>query len=120
MKLENIKLNFGIKALEWLNDHYKKIELEDGLEIGGAIIKVSIDKTVGDLGTLVKLIHAGTLTDKKVLSIEDIENELEKMEFEDIQELYNEVFTKFKNSPAVMYQANKMKWMDLMEEATKA
>lgn len=120
MELKKVELNFGIKALEWLNEHYEKVEVGNGVEIGAAVIRISVDKVSGNLGSLVKLIHAGTLTEKKVLGIEEIEKELDKMDFEDIQELYDEVFTNFKNSAPVMYQTQKMEWTEIVEEATKA
>lgn len=119
MKLNEVKLNFGIEALEWLDDHYEKIETAEGIELASSILQIATDKATGNLSSLSKLIHAGTLTNKKVLGIKEINNEINKLGFEEVDALYNEVFTNFKDSVPVMFRAKKMGWMELMEEAMK-
>lgn len=119
MKLNEVKLNFGIEALEWLDDHYEKIETAEGIDLSSSIVQIATDKVVGNLSSLSKLIHAGTLTNKKVLGIKEINNEINKLGIEEVDALYSEVFTNFKDSVPVMYRANKMGWMEMMEEAMK-
>lgn len=120
MNLKDTKLNFGIEALEWLDDHYEKIETQNGIELKASIMTIATDKAMGNLSTLSKLIHAGTLTSKKTLGIKEINKALEALNFDELQELFNKVFTNFVNSAPVMYRIKKLGWEEVIEDAEKA
>lgn len=120
MNLKDVKLNFGIEALEWLDDHYEKIETQNGIEIKASIMTIATDKAMGNLSALSNLIHAGTLTAKKTLGIKEINKALEALNFDELQGLFDEVFTNFANSAPVMYRIKKMGWEEVIEEAEKA
>lgn len=117
MNLKNVKLNFGIEALEWLDKHYEKIETPEGITFSGVIPAVILDIIGGNLPTLSKLIHAGTLNAKKVLGIQEINKAIEELSADEIEELFNRVFTTFANSAPVLYQANKLQIADALKEA---
>lgn len=102
-------LKYGIKAIEALDNQYKKLS-ESGniVELGSGVLNVVTGIQFGDVETIVRLIHVGTLATTPV-STTQIETDLDSIESaEEFKKVVDEVFTIFKEAPVVSLQYQKL------------
>lgn len=112
-----VDLKFTINSLEWLDEHMGNLVSNNGVEVGGGIPRVVLGYETGDITILVDLLVAGTKNTENPLSYEDAEKMVDNIPtLEELEEFYDQVFTLFKKTPAVMFQMKKLRLDKAMEE----
>lgn len=106
IKDKTYTLNFGIKALEALDKHYK-VE-QSGMEIGGGVVYANGLYEMASPAFLSVLIPAGLLTSKTKPSLDDIDEYINSLDMDEYEKLYNDVYENFIKTPRVAYQMQKL------------
>lgn len=112
-----VDLKFTIDSLEWLDERMGNLVSSNGVEVGGGIPRVVLGYETGDIRILLDLLVAGTKNTENPLLYEDAEKMVDNIPtLEELEEFYDQVFTLFKKTPAVMFQMKKLRLDKAMEE----